>query len=174
MAVVPLPLARSAWMAISVLALTAPASVATSTVSPTPSDSISVLGCQDVIGSEAAPPSQSSVILGGVALPTGRALQANPNADPHAKLFAKDGLFIRRGASLDLIVPDQWRGRLPASWGSLANPTSHLRIPGCRPTQRMASSSRWDVSDDWLVYPGGDFVSRAAFVLGPRTGGAVG
>jgi hypothetical protein len=164
MAVVPRPLAHNARLAISVLALTATACVSTSTVSPTPSDSIAVLGCRDVIGSEASPPSESSIILGAVALPTGRALQANPDSDPHATLFAKDGLFIRRGAAFDLIVPDSWRGRLTVSWGSLAKPTGHLRVPGCRPTQRMPSSSRWDPSDDWLVYPGGYSVSQTACV----------
>jgi hypothetical protein len=166
MAVVPRPIACHAWLAISILVLTATACVSTSTVSPAPSDSISVLGCQDVIGSEAAPPSESSIILGGVALPTGRALQVNPSgdSDPHAKLFAKDGLFIRRGASFDLLVPEQWRGRLTVIWGSLAKPTSHLRVPGCRPTQRMPSSSRWVLSDNWLVYPGGYLVSQAACV----------
>jgi hypothetical protein len=30
--------------------------------------------------------------------------------------------------------------------------------------QRMPSSSRWDLTDDWLVYPGGYFVSQAACV----------
>jgi hypothetical protein len=164
MAVAPRPFPRNAWLVISVLLLTATACASTSTVSPTPSDPISVLGCQDVIGSEASPPSESSIILGAVALPTGRALQANPDSDPNATLFAKDGLFIRRGASFDLIVPDPWRGRLTVSWGSLATPTGHLRIPGCRPTQRMPSSGRWAVSDDWLVYPGGYFVSQAACV----------
>ena len=164
MAVVPRPLARNAWLAISALLLTATACVSTSTVSPTPSDSISVLGCQDVIGSEAAPPSDSSIILGGVALPTGRALQANPDSDPHATLFAKDGLLIRRGASFDLIVPEPWRGRLTVSWGSLAKPTNHLRVPGCRPTQKVPSSNRWVLSDDWLVYAGGYSVSQPACV----------
>jgi hypothetical protein len=103
---------------------------------------MAVLHCEDVIASAAAPPSDASVILDGVALPTGRALQANGSSgsDPQAKLFAKDGLFIRRGAAFDLIVP------------------------GCRPSQRMPSSSRWDLSDDWLVYPGGYFVTQAACV----------
>ena len=164
MPVVPRPLARYAWMAITVLVLTSSACVSTSTASPTPSDSISVLGCQDVIASEATPPSGSSITLDGVALPTGRALQANPDSDPHAKLFAKDALLIRRGASFDLLVPAAWRSRLAVTWGSLGKPTSHLRIPGCRPMQRMPSSSRWDLTDDWLVYPGGYFVSQAACV----------
>jgi hypothetical protein len=164
MAIAPKAFARLASLAISVLAMTATGCGSTPTASPTPSDSISVLSCQDVIGSDVSPPSRSSIILGVVALPTGRALQANLESDPHATLFAKDGLFIHRGASFDVIVPDPWRGRLTVSWGSLAKPTGHLRVPGCRPTQRMPSSSRWDPTDNWLVYPGGYFVSQAACV----------
>jgi hypothetical protein len=164
MTVAPWVLAHRAWFAITVLVLTATGCVSTSTVSPTPTDSVSVLGCQDVIASQPAPPSESSIILDRVALPTGRALQANPNSGTNAKLFAKDGLFIRRGALFDLVVPEAWRGRLAVGWGSFSKATSHLRIPGCRPTQRMPSSSRWALTDDWLVYPGGYFVSQAACV----------
>jgi hypothetical protein len=165
MAVTYRPLARKAWLLIGAIVFTLTAcSPSASIVSPTPSDAIAVLHCEDVIASTPNPPSESSVILDGVSLPTGRALQANPDSDPHATLFAKDGLLIRRGAAFDLIVPDSWRGRLTVTWGSLAKPTGHLRVPGCRPTQRMPSSSRWDPSDDWLVYPGGYFVSQAACV----------
>jgi hypothetical protein len=167
MAAVFRPLAGPAWLVIAVLGLTITAcSPSTSTVSPTPSDAIAVLHCEDVIASAASPPSDASIILNGVALPTGRALQANPSSgsDPNETLFAKDGLFIRRGASFDLLVPDQWKGRLAFSWGSLGKPTAHLRVPGCRPTQRMSSSSRWDVSDEWLVYAGGYFVRQTACV----------
>jgi hypothetical protein len=161
------PLAYPAWLVIAALVLPITAcSPSTSTVSPTPSDAVAVLHCEDVIASAAAPPSDASVILDGVALPTGRALQANGSggSDPHAKLFAKDGLFIRRGAALDLIVPKELLGRLAVIWGSLGKPTTQLRVPGCRPSQRMPSSSRWDLSDDWLVYPGGYFVTQAACV----------
>jgi len=167
MAAIYRPLARQAWLLIGAIAFTVSAcSPSASVVSPTPSDEIAVLPCQDVIASVAAPPSESSVILDGVALPTGRALQANKSNDsnPSAKLFAKDGLLIRRGATFDLLVPQQWRGRLLVGWGSPGKPTSHLRVPGCRPTQRMPSSSRWDPSDDWLVFPGGYSVSQAACV----------
>lgn len=166
MAVVYRSFAGFAWLPISVLVVTATACVSTSTVAATPSDPVAVLGCQDVIASEVAPPSGSSVILDAVALPTGRALQANRSSgsDPSETLFAKDGLFIRRGASFDLVVPAAWRGRLAVGWGSLSKPTSHLHIPGCRPTQRMPSSSRWVLSDDWLVYPGGYSASGVACV----------
>jgi hypothetical protein len=166
MAVVYRPFASFAWLPISVLVVTATACVSTATVAPTPSDEVAALGCQDVIASEVVPPSGSSIILDAVALPTGRALQANRSSgsDPNEKLFAKDGLFIRRGASFDLVVPAAWRGRLAVSWGSLSKPTSHLHIPGCRPSQRMPSSGRWDPSDNWLVYPGGYLASQAARV----------
>ncbi len=167
MAVTYRPFARRPWLVVGALALTVTAcSPSTSTVSPTPSDPVAVLPCQDVIASAAAPPSESSVILDSVALPTGRALQANQsgNSDPHAKLFAKDGLFIRRGASFDLLVPEEWRGGLAVGWGSPGIPTTHLRVPGCQPTQRMPSSSRWDLTDQWLVYPGGYSVPQVACV----------
>lgn len=166
MAVAPRVFARLASLALSVLAMTAAGCVSTSTVSPTPTDSVSVLGCQDVIASEPTPPSGSSIILDSVALPTGRALQASPSGDsnPNEKLFAKDALLIRRAASFDLVVPEAWRGRLAVGWGSPSKPTSHLRVPGCGPTQRMPSSSRWVLSDDWLVYPGGYSVPQASCV----------
>lgn len=167
MAVLFRPLAYPAWLVIGALVLTVAAcSPSATTVSPTPSDTMAVLHCEDVIASAASPPSESSIILNGVALPTGRALQANPAgaSDPHATLFAKDGLFIRRGASFDLLVPEQWKGRLAVGWGSLGKPTTHLRVPGCRPTQRMPSSSRWVLSDEWLIYPGGYSVTQAACV----------
>jgi hypothetical protein len=166
-AVFPRRIACRAYLVMGAILLTTTAcSPGPSAVSPTPSNAMTVLPCQDVIASAATPPSESSVILDAVALPTGRALQANQSrdSDPSAKLFAKDGLYIRRGASFDLLVPEQWRGRLLVGWGSPGKPTTHFRVPGCRPTQRMPSSSRWDVSDEWLVYPGGYSVSRAACV----------
>src|SRR5207248_2057394 len=83
----------------------------TTQVSSSPSDGGSLLACQDVIGSEAVPAAGDAIVLDRVALPTARALQANRTGDPAGRRFAKDGLFIRRGASFDLIVPDDWRGR---------------------------------------------------------------
>jgi hypothetical protein len=167
MAAASRPLLNPVRLVIGALLLTVTAcSPSPTTTAPTPSDAVAVLHCEDVIASSAAPPAHSSIILDSVALPTGRALQANVSgaSDPHAMLFAKDGLFIRRGAAFDLLVPDQWRGRLAVGWGSLGKPTTHFRVPACRPTQRMPSSSRWDLSDEWLVYPGGYSVSQTACV----------
>ena len=175
MGVVPRSIPRRAWWAISVVVLTATSCSSTSTASPTPTDQISVLGCQDVIASQPTPPSDSSTFLGGVALPTGRALQVNSsgNTDAQGTLFAKDALIIRRGASFDLVVPEQWRGRLTLIWGSLGKPTDHLRVPGCRPAQRMPSSSHWAVTDDWLV-SGRLFRIPVGLCFGHRQGGTGG
>jgi hypothetical protein len=130
------------------------------------SDDVAVLPCQDVIGSEATLRSGYSAILDGVALPTGRALQASASggSTPDSMLFAKDGLLIRRGASFDILVPNEWHGRLKIGWGSPGKPTTHLRVPGCRPTERNPASGRWSLGDQWLAYPGGYWISQPACV----------
>jgi hypothetical protein len=125
---------------------------------------LSQLACQDVIGSQATPSAGSSVVLDRVALTTDRILQINPaGADGTGWQFAKDGLLIRRGASFDLIVPDDWRGRLRIGWGSSAKASDRVRVPGCRPTGTIAQP-HYLASDDWLAYAGGYWVSEAACV----------
>jgi len=130
-------------------------------VSASPSDAIALLDCQAVIGSEAVPAAGDSIVLDGVALPTKRALQANRTGDPGARRFAKDGLYVRRGAAFDLIVPDAWRDRLTINWGFPGEATHHLRVPGCRPTGTINPIHE---QDPWLVYAGGYTVSGPACV----------
>jgi len=129
--------------------------------SSSPSDGVTLLACQDVIASEPVPVAGDSIVVDRVALPTERALQANRSGDPGARLFAKDGLLIRRGASFDLIVPEDWRGRLTINWGSPGKATHHLRVPGCRPTGTINPVREQDA---WLVYAGGYTVSEPACV----------
>lgn len=138
----------------------------TPAVSTSPSDAIALLPCLDVIGSPAAPPSDFSIVFDQVALPTGRALQANRSSlsDSAAWLFAKSGLLIRRGTSFDLIVPDEWRGRLTVGWGSPGKRTSHLRVPGCRPTVFPGTTNPIQGSNAWLAYAGGYWVPETACV----------
>jgi len=144
------------------LVITATACVSTPAQVPaSPSDPISLLDCQAVIGSESVPAEGDSIVLDWVALPTGRALQANRTGDPGARLFAKDGLYIRRGASFDLIVPHDSRDRLSINWGFPGDATHHLRVPGCRPT-RTVNPIRDE--DAWLVYAGGYTVPEPACV----------
>lgn len=131
--------------------------------SPKSSNAIALLPCQDVIGSLAAPFSSYSIVFDRVALPTGQVLGAYPSgeSDPTARLFAKTGLLIRRGTSFDLVVSDDWRGRLTVGWGSPGKRTSHLRVPGCRPTKTLNPIRE---SDEWLAYAGGYWVSQPACV----------
>lgn len=131
----------------------------------TGSGQVAVLPCQDVVGSDASPPPGFTVILGRVALPTGLTLQAVPSgdSDPAARLFAKVGLVVRRGASFDLLVAPGWQGRVTFGWGSPARRTDHLRVPGCRPTGAIDQPS-YRPGDAWLVYAGGFWLPRPACV----------
>jgi hypothetical protein len=140
-------------VAAGLLVITATAcELAPAQVAVSPSDAIALLDCQAVIGSESVPAEGDSIVLDRVALPTSRALQANRTGDPGARLFAKDGLYIRRGAAFDLIVPEDSRDRLTINWGFPGTVTRHLRVPGCRPTGTI---NPIHAQDAWLVYAGG-------------------
>lgn len=120
-------------------------------------DSPTLLPCPHVIGSTADVGTGHTEVLARVALPTAVALEAWPgsSSDPNADLFAKDGLLIRPGASFDLVVPDEWRGRLTIGWGSPAKRTTHLRVAACASTGSSAP---------WLAYAGGYWVRDPACV----------
>jgi hypothetical protein len=115
------------------------------------------LACTDSIASRAKPPADQSTLFGQVALPTGAALQANRSGelDPSGRLFAKTGLYVASGASLSLIVPAEWIGRLTIGWGSPAQRTNHLYVQGCK-----ASESQMP----WLVFAGGFWVGEPSCV----------
>jgi len=153
----------SALLATTLLLTTAGVCESSPPVKSQPADALFVLPCQDVIGSETAPRSDESIVLDRVALPTVKALQVHPThgSDPAAWLFAKNGLLIRRDASFDLIVPDDWRGRFAVRFGSPGQLTRDLRVPGCRPTHTLNPIRE---SDDWLAYAGGYFVKDPACI----------
>jgi hypothetical protein len=141
------------WLATGLLVITASGCVSSPpAVSTRASDGVLLLPCQD-IGAKLAPPSDFSIVFDRVALPTSRALQANRSgeSDPARRLFAKTGLFVRRGASFDLVVPDEWRGRLTLGWGGKKG--AHLRVPKCQAVGQL-----------WLVYAGGYWVPEPACV----------
>jgi hypothetical protein len=127
------------------------------------SDAVIVLLCQDVISSVRAPESDLSIVLDRAALPTINALQANASGESHpsARLFTKSLIMIRRGASFDLVVPDEWRGRLIIGWARQGRRGSHVRVPGCRPTHTLNPIRD---TDDWLGYALGFWVSEPACV----------
>jgi hypothetical protein len=151
-------------LVISLLLIAATAcDSSTSAVTKTPGDRIIVLPCQDVILSDPAPPSDLSIVLDRVALPTINALQANRSGDPDpsARLFTKSLIMIRRGESFDLVVPDAWRGRLIIGWARQGRRGIHVRVAGCRPTHTLNPIQD---TDDWLGYALGFWVSEPACV----------
>jgi hypothetical protein len=128
------------------------------------SDAVIVLLCQDVISSVRAPESDLSIVLDRAALPTINALQANASGESHpsARLFTKSLIMIRRGASFDLVVPDEWRGRLIIGWARQGRRGTQVRVPGCRPTHTLEPVR--ETGDDWLGYAFGFWVREPACV----------
>ena len=156
---------KQVGLAISLLLLAATAcNASTSTVTTTPLPGMTVLLCQNVIWSDPAPPSDLSIVLDRVALPAVNALQANRSgdSDPSARLFTKSLIMIRRGASFDIVVPDEWRGRLIIGWASQGRRSTHVRVPGCAPTHTLNPIRA--TSDDWLAYAFGFWVAEPACV----------
>jgi hypothetical protein len=123
-----------------------------------------VLPCADQINASSGPAPARTLVLGRVALSTRDALGAGllrDEPDPEARYFAKDGLNIRAGASFELVVPPEWRGRLSLGWGNPAQRTTHLRVAACR---WMTSPSQSSPPGTWLGFAGGYWVPRPACV----------
>ena len=112
----------------------------------------------------ASAPTNLVVVLDNVALPLRRAIGANPatTLGPGAGLFSKQGLVVRAGVSVELLVPPEWQTRARIGWGNAASPGSVVAVPAC-PAQGTAS---------WLVFAGGYWVdSPVCFPLLVRTAG---
>jgi hypothetical protein len=122
------------------------------------------LHCPDQISSLNSPRPGTTTAFGAVALPTRRALGAVvlPNAaDPNARYFAKQGLQVRAGASFELVVPPEWRGRLSFGWGLPAQRTTDVKVSGCR---WMANANQRPPAGRWLGFAGGFWVRSPACV----------
>lgn len=112
------------------------------------------LRCADVVDTAADPTAAGlEVVLDGVALPTGRALQASPDVD--GGLFAKQGLLVRAGWEGDITVPDPDADGLTVAWGHGAPATTRLHIPACPAP---------DSTTGWLAFVGGYHVPEAGCV----------
>lgn len=124
-----------------------------STAGGSPDRDGQALRCGDAIATADGPSPGHTVVLDRVALPTDLVLQANASgeADPAAKLFAKDGLLIRPGASFELSIPENARSHASIGWGSPSRRTSRLVIAGCGASARDRT---------WLVYAGGYWVAE--------------
>jgi hypothetical protein len=112
----------------------------------------------------ASPPTNLVVVLDNVALPLRRAIGALPatTLGPSAGLFSKQGLVVRAGVPVELLVPPEWQTRVRIGWGSPGLPGSAVAVPACPPTGTAS----------WLVFAGGYWVdSPVCFPLLVRTAG---
>jgi hypothetical protein len=114
------------------------------------------LKCRDQLGWD-TPASGYSVVLNKVALPTKKAFGAShvrPHA-PKSKYFAKQGLYVKAGATFELIVPAAWKSRVTIGWGNPGKDTTHLYVTGCTPIKKGAH---------WLVFAGGFTMNKPACI----------
>ncbi|MFG3700561.1 hypothetical protein ACGF5C_21970 [Micromonospora sp. NPDC047620] len=113
--------------------------------------------CADSIDVKPQPPDGYRIVLGDVAVPTGRVLQAaeSGEADPAARWFAKWGLVVRAGAAVDLQVAPGWEDRARIAWGPSAEPAATVHVSACAPAAGQPQ---------WLAFAGGTWVAQAACV----------
>jgi hypothetical protein len=117
----------------------------------------SVLACGNFIdGNALAAPLQ--VVLGVVALPVSPgypALQTSLSGygSGALRLFAKTGLVIRPGITLELIVPASFADRFRIGWGTSAAPSQRVVVNNCS-----------NPGGGWLAYAGGYWIDHPACV----------
>jgi hypothetical protein len=148
------------------------------TAAPTPSSPVAsprvpveaaasgTVPCSDVIGAVPAPDPDLTVIGDAVALPAanGRSgplqVSADHDAGTGAKLFAKNGLVVRRGAKVQLRVLAPAAGRAWIGWGSPGVVGRQAVVDGCAG------------SGAWIAFAGGYWVRSPMCVpVGVRVAG---
>ncbi|MBV1851196.1 hypothetical protein [Catellatospora tritici] len=119
------------------------------TPSTAPDGGVPEVDCAHAI--DVAPPRpELEVVLDAVALPTRQVLQAADSGEP-GKLFAKQGLQVRPGVTVELAVVDDPSGHSRIGWGSPGPETTRLRVPAC---------PGYSGVDGWPAYAGGYLVDR--------------
>jgi hypothetical protein len=107
-------------------------------------------GCPDTIAHEDDPGEAYQVIAGVVAVPAAdRVLEPSeqPSGQGPTRLFAKWGLLVRSGATVDLSLLPGWADRARLRWGNTdIEPAAAVRVVAC--------------PDDgtWSVFAGGTWV----------------
>ena len=117
-------------------------------------------------GQAVSPPANFTVVLGVVAMPAApkykNALETGHNIrGEQFRLFAKSGLWYRRGRQFEIIVPRNTVNQYAIGWGRPGVPVLSVSSDACRHMKR-----------DWIFIPGGYWTSeiRCAPVT-VRTGG---
>jgi len=147
-------IAVAVFVVLSDVASAAPAST-------TPEPAATPFPCTNAISTAARPPTGYEAIAGVVALPTKKKFAGGDRRGSDGFRFAKQGLLVKTGASVELIVPPAWAQRVNIAWGD-APRTTHLQITNCGTNPQVT----------WLVYAGGFYVTeRACVPLIVRAGG---
>ncbi|MGF7236391.1 MAG: hypothetical protein ACQSGP_15715 [Frankia sp.] len=109
--------------------------------------------CHSVISTSAAPSAGRSIILGAVALPGYQQVPATASgsADPAARLFAKIGLQVRAGTTVELAVPSALTSRARIGWGSGAGPSASVRV--------SCPTGTGSPGQPWVTFAGGFYAS---------------
>ncbi|MEU8658136.1 hypothetical protein [Actinoplanes philippinensis] len=112
-----------------------------------------VVGCTHAIAHEDAPGETYQVVAGVVAVPA-RDQMLEPgeptSGDGPTRRFAKWGLLVRGGATVDLALLPGWADRARLSWGDTSyEPATAVRVTACPETA------------GWSVFAGGAWVAEA-------------
>jgi hypothetical protein len=110
--------------------------------------------CSESVGGLAAPADGYRVVAGAVAVPTDRVLGVASSGEsaPTPKLFAKWGLLVRTGATVEVTVES---GPALIGWGTPGVPAASVRITACpegAPPQ------------PWTAFAGGTWLAAPACV----------
>jgi hypothetical protein len=110
--------------------------------------------CSAPVGQVDAPDAGYRVVAGVAAVPGDRILQAGSSgeSEPSAKLFAKWGLLVRTGETIEVSVES---GRALVGWGKPAVPAASVRITACPEGSRPRP---------WAAFAGGTWVAEPACV----------
>jgi hypothetical protein len=118
-----------------------------------PSAAVKAVGCPEAISQEDDPGETYQVVAGAAAVPAGDrvlepALQTSDEGP--TRLFAKWGLLVRTGATVDLSLLPGWADRARLSWGDTGvEPATAVRVTACRDGAA------------WSVFAGGTWVAEA-------------
>ena len=153
-------LLRTSVTAMATVTVTAMALAACgSKPAPRPSPSAAP-GCTDSAGRLNAVGDGYRVVDGLVAIPDDRVFPVAPSGEkaPAAKLFAKWGLLVRTGQTVEISVKS---GAALVGWGAPGVPAASVRITAC-----------WEGSQAWTAFAGGTWVAAPACVpIAIRAGG---
>jgi hypothetical protein len=115
------------------------------------------VSCADSIDRATELPGDYRLVAKVAALPRDRMLGASTSGehDPATKLFAKWGLAVRTGTTVEIAVAPGWEGRARVGWGKPGTPATRVRVSAC-PVGNAPGT--------WTVYAGGTWVAGAACV----------